>query len=553
MAPIKDSIFNSIHNISLLLSKRMSFQEIYKDSVEMAVILAGAEQGILLVKNGKKYHPAYMTSENLGIDTSSLKGLMSGRDIRVINGSNISKHIKDSHGFHSVVCVPVGEGTGNKVVILLFAREKKYFNERKKKELEIYSSLLNLAFKNVQLQEERNKAIEEKEIHAGLEHALTKIHESAIKFLMPLTPEETFKTIVEEAIKLVNGNYGSLTLEDGNGFKQVYSTLPIRVKRRNRGFTYKSFKESKVYMIQTEGSQEFAQAHPEFEKIGIKSILFIPLSYKNRSIGVLVVNSIKKKHFTHKELNILLPFGSLASLAIKKSHLNSELNTAIQMRDLFISMAAHELRTPMTAINGYTQLLNKKVVNISESQSNWIRSLHVESSRLTSLINDLLEISRIQSGKLQYDFEECSVLDILNNVIDIFTISYPERKIIFENKLEPKVLIIADRDRITQALLNILENAVKFSPREKIIRIFLESNNSNLIMSFQDEGKGIGKSEIKRVFERYYRGSNNSVEGMGLGLYLVLNVIKAHHGKIRVSSRINRGTTIQIKLPRVKV
>src|SRR5690349_6715284 len=126
---------------------------------------------------------------------------------------------------------------------------------------------------------------------------LEKINKAALKFLEPLTSEETYKIIVHEAIKLVDASFGSLTLEENGEFKEVYSTLPIKVKRRKKGFTYKAFKESKVIIVDIEKSQQFSKVHPEFKTLSLRSIILIPLAYKEKSIGVLIVNSKRKEHF----------------------------------------------------------------------------------------------------------------------------------------------------------------------------------------------------------------------------------------------------------------
>src|SRR5260221_3851234 len=174
---------------------------------------------------------------------------------------------------------------------------------------------------------------------------LEKIYKAGLKFLDPLDPQQTYATIIEEAVKLVKADYGSIALQEDGEFKKVYSTSPVWFKSevRKKANAYKVFTTGKPIIL---GASKTNKAHPELDEIGIKSSILIPLSYRKKAIGVLIVNSRKVQHFGENELEVLKLFGSQASLAIRKTQLYNETKQALETRDLFISMAAHELRTP---------------------------------------------------------------------------------------------------------------------------------------------------------------------------------------------------------------
>jgi signal transduction histidine kinase len=385
------------------------------------------------------------------------------------------------------------------------------------------------------------------------ENILEKIYKASLRFLVALTPEETYAAIVEEAIKLVDAKYGSVILEQEGELVRVFSSSPVAYKTKNRknGFTYRAFSQRKVVVAHI---SETEKVHPELKAVGVKWTIFIPLSYQSKSVGVLTVNSAKDENLNQKELQTLELFGSMASLAIRKTQLYSETKKALELRDLFISMAAHELRTPITTIYGYAQLLHNKTLGSNTVESRWVDELHAESYRLTLLVADLLEINRIRAGNLSFVLKECNLREIVDRGVKNFQFNHPGRKIIIKDDLSKKSdLVVGDFDKLLQVLINLLDNAVKFSSDETEVVINLKFKTPYLIMSVIDSGKGIDKKDLPRVFEDFYKGRDSSKEGMGLGLFLAKNIIDQHHGSITISSKVNKGTKVHIKLPRVKI
>ncbi len=158
--------------------------------------------------------------------------------------------------------------------------------------------------------------------------------------MTPLTAQETYQMIVEEAIRLNNANYGSLVLEDEGNFIEVYSTLPIRLQRSKKGSTFKAYKENKPYVLYKE---DFMEKYPSLVELKIESIVFIPVSYKKKSIGVLIINSARNAQYSPEQLAAFSLFGSLASLVIKKMQLYDETKDSLDLRDKFISLAAPDI------------------------------------------------------------------------------------------------------------------------------------------------------------------------------------------------------------------
>lgn len=383
-----------------------------------------------------------------------------------------------------------------------------------------------------------------------MNNILENIYKASLKFLEPLTPEETYRVIVQEAIKLVDGDDGEMHLERGGELPKVYASSPSieKVIARKKGYTSLCFVESRAFVIHL---KEIKEAHPESEA---RAIILMPLSYRGKTIGVLKVRSFKDRDFTKRELEILMLYGSMASLGIRKTHLYAEAQKALEVRDLFIAMAAHEFRTPLTTISGYAQLLNSKLSGSNTSESRWIEEMLWETKRLTNLVNELLEVNKIKSGLLQYVFKECDLREIIHRAVTSFRFNHPKRVLNITNLCgDDNPLVIGDFDKLLQVLTNIIDNAVKFSAEETEIDVVLKLKKTFYIISIIDRGSGVPKADHPRIFEGFYKSSTHTKEGMGLGLFLAKKVLDEHHGLIEVKSKENKGTIVDISLPKAEI
>ncbi|KKR80003.1 MAG: Multi-sensor signal transduction histidine kinase [Candidatus Daviesbacteria bacterium GW2011_GWA2_40_9] len=382
---------------------------------------------------------------------------------------------------------------------------------------------------------------------------LNKIYKSVLKFLQPLSSEEVYVTIVKEGVTLLKAKHASLILQQEGEFKVTYSSLPLpsglRINKHNS--LSKVFRDGQISTKPALGPQMILG---NLGREDIKSHVLIPLSYPKGTMGVLIIHSPRDEKLTAKQQNDLKLFGLLVSLVIKKTQLYSETKKALEVRDLFISMAAHELRTPITTIHGYMQLLNNKMKEENTPQARWVRDLYVETLRLTSLVNKLLETSRIRAGQLQYDWKECDVRKVIDRSIKNFNFSHPGWKVIFKDESGKKrVLVVGDFGKLLQVVTNVLDNAAKFSSPNTLVSIILKVKVPCLILQVQDKGEGIAKKDLPRVFDGFYKGSQSSQKGMGLGLYLSKSIIEEHHGSIHLHSKVNRGTLVEIRLPIVRL
>lgn len=386
-----------------------------------------------------------------------------------------------------------------------------------------------------------------------MEHILEKINQAAVQLLEPVTPRDVYMTVVKEAIKLVGASFGSIFLLRDGQLERVYSSTPIldKVKIRKKGFVQKTFQTQKTFTVDM---TKVENIHPLLKQLNIRSVMLIPLSYRNKPMGVLTIQSIKEQHCSEKELSVLKIFGSMASLKIRNSHLYAEMEKALETRDLFISMAAHELRTPLTTIFGYVQLLQNKIQGDNQTVKKWLDELGWETQRLTKLINDILEINRVRKGQVHYIFRECNLREIIRRATDAFNLMHPNRRLIYQEQLkEGDDLVVGDSDKLLQLMINLLDNAYKFSFPDTDIIVSLKTALPYLKIGVADQGQGISKKELTKVFEAFYKGDYNKNQGMGLGLFLAKDIVEHHRGMIHLHSKKNLGTTVEINLPKTRL
>lgn len=377
---------------------------------------------------------------------------------------------------------------------------------------------------------------------------LAQLYDSSLKVLATLESDELYTTCVKEAVSLAGATYGSLFLEKNGQLVRVFSTLPLkyRVNPRAGGNTYQAFAKGMIRHITT---TTFKKIHPEAKK-HFASVIFIPLAYQDKHLGVISIDSFKDIHYTVELKHSLKLFGSLVTLAIRNIQIYENTQSELKTRELFMSTAAHELKTPLAAIHAYTQLVKKKVQKEETVKEKWVDSILSNSSRLQILMRDLFSTSQIDMGIFNYDFTDCDLLHFLPKLITDISLLH-KRKIDFDSKVKTKQASIhADENKLSLVFSNVIGNAIKYSPRDSVIQIVLKPKKDHFILSVTDQGNGIAKEDLPHVFEKFYQGKKNSTTGLGLGMYLCKEVIEAHHGEISIDSTVGQGTTVDIYLPK---
>ncbi len=222
-----------------------------------------------------------------------------------------------------------------------------------------------------------------------------------------------------------------------------------------------------------------------------------------------------------------------------------------KQKDDFIGIVSHELKTPLTSIIIFAQLLEKHHKQIKDERGSYFLSKMTEQiENLTHLMASFVNVYKIQNGKLELHKKNFEVNELINIVVSDF--QYTTKSHIVEYNDQSKVTIYADKERIMQVLVNLISNAIKYSPTGDRVIVSLSQDGNNIIISVQDFGLGIPKEEQNRVFDRFFRvkgKDENNISGLGLGLYISYEIITQHKGKIWVESIEGKGSTFRFSLP----
>jgi PAS domain S-box-containing protein len=232
----------------------------------------------------------------------------------------------------------------------------------------------------------------------------------------------------------------------------------------------------------------------------------------------------------------------------EKERLYEQVRILNEKKDEFIGMASHELKTPLTSINGYLQIISSMVTE--EKAKLFVIKTRKQLKKLNSLVDDLLDVSKIEAGKLQLKLSDFNLRLVIDDVIELLSYGSNRHHIILETNVA-ELWINADAHRIEQVIINLLNNAIKYAPGTDNIHIYLEQEAANIKVGIRDYGLGIAPEKLNDIFSRFYRVDDNNptISGLGIGLYLSKEIILRHNGNIWAESELGVGSTFWFTVP----
>jgi signal transduction histidine kinase len=224
-----------------------------------------------------------------------------------------------------------------------------------------------------------------------------------------------------------------------------------------------------------------------------------------------------------------------------------------KLKSDFVSNVSHELRTPLSLIRLYAETLELGRLPNRDRQHEYYETIRKESERLTALINNILDFSRIEAGRKEYEFRDTNLADLVRGTLESYRPQIEQNGFKFEQTIEDNLPPVrVDREAIARSLLNLVNNAVKYSSTEKYLGVALYRTNGSVKLQVADRGIGIPATEQHKIFEKFYRVGDplvHNTKGSGLGLSLVRHIVQAHGGDVSVDSAPGKGSVFTISLP----
>jgi signal transduction histidine kinase/CheY-like chemotaxis protein len=287
-----------------------------------------------------------------------------------------------------------------------------------------------------------------------------------------------------------------------------------------------------------------------------ENALIVPLLSNESVIGTITaINMEGGPEFTGDDAEGLKMLASQAAIAVTNAILYERTKELDRLKSDFVAVVSHEVRTPLTSINGSLELLgDERFHQLPAPQKELLGICQANTQRLISLINDILDFSKLESSRLSLNFEQMDVERVLVEAVENIRSLAGSRGVALDLKIDPSAgAVEADPMRVGQVATNLIGNAIKFSPEEGRIEVFASGDSSTVTVSVKDYGKGIAQRDINRLFQRFAQLDSSTTRkagGTGLGLVISKGIVEQHGGKIWVESALGKGSTFSFSLPR---
>jgi len=295
-------------------------------------------------------------------------------------------------------------------------------------------------------------------------------------------------------------------------------------------------------------------------RTGYRAILAVPLLRDERLIGALVMGRKIAGEFTSGVIELLTTFANQSALAIQNARLfrelaykSRQLEVASQHKSEFLANMSHELRTPLNAIIGFSEVLTERMFGeLNEKQDEYLKDIYASGTHLLSLINDILDLSKIEAGRMELESTEFHLPPAIENALTLVRERAGRRSLSLQTNIDDRLgQIQADERKVRQVVLNLLSNAIKFTPEGGRIEVGAVPKDRFVEVSVSDTGTGIAPEDQEKVFEEFRQVGTaaKKIEGTGLGLTLCRKFVELHGGRIWVKSELGQGSTFTFTIP----
>jgi GAF domain-containing protein len=488
-------------------------------------------------------------------------------DPRLFEAQHVNARIR---GYRSQVVVPMLHHNEAVGTISVTRREPGGFTDDEIALLQTFADQAVIAIENVRLFTELQARTHDLTRSVG---QLTALGEVARAVSSTLDLETVLSTIVSRAIQLSGTDGGSVyeydeateefSLRASRDLPEAY-VEEVRDTRPRKGEgavgrVAQTREPVQIADISDPAAYE-SRVRNTLLQIGLRALLAVPLIAEDQLVGALIVMRKRTGTFAAEEVTLLQTFATQSALAIQNARLfreieekSRQLELASQHKSEFLANMSHELRTPLNAIIGFSEVLSEKMFGeLNEKQEEYSKDIHASGQHLLSLINDILDLSKIEAGRMELELTDFDLPTAIDNALMLVRERAGRRGITLEKSIDERLgEIRADERKIRQVVLNLLSNAIKFTPEGGRIEVGAVPKDGFVEVSVSDTGVGIAPEDQEAVFEEFRQVGTaaKKVEGTGLGLTLCRKFVELHGGRIWVKSQLGAGSTFTFTVP----
>jgi signal transduction histidine kinase len=576
--------------LRVISSSPTNVQPVFQSIAESAVRLSGGLFGSVYRFDGELIHmvahhnypPAALEFSERIFPMRPSRQVFTGRailDRAVVNVGDVSQDqeltlildIAGRVGFQSVLSVPLMRDGSPVGAITVWRSTVGLFSDEHIALLQTFADQAVIAIENVRLFKELEAS--NKDLREALDTQTATSDILSVISRSQTDVQPVFDAILASAVRLLGANSGGLTRVAGDKIilAAITSTDPAGDAAAKAAFPLPLHSEgvhAPAIRSRAPVNRAHAQTDPRLREVtrelarvrGEQSLVTVPLLRDEEPLGAITVTRREAGGFTDDEITLLQTFANQAVIAIENVRLfkelqgaNRELSAASQHKSEFLANMSHELRTPLNAIIGFSEVLTDRMFGeLNEKQEEYLKDIYASGTHLLSLINDILDLSKIEAGRMELELTDFDLPTALDNALMLVRERAQRRSLTLDKDVDAGVgQIQGDERKIRQVVLNLLSNAIKFTPEGGRIELAAVPKDGCVEVSVTDTGVGIAPEDQEKVFEEFWQvgTAEKKAEGTGLGLTLCRKFIELHGGRIWVKSQLGTGSTFTFTIP----